>query len=255
MKFIYLSCNKVLCGRCLNEEIEYCYCKSNCRKNQNVHVNQAKSIKNSCDQCLECPSCKVVLNKKLIDGKFVYACSYCFWDSSNIKFVSKEEVEIEGLIYQLKDSNIKGYLRKYYDNVLNKLKSNDEATRKTTLKRSQSISRYNDDNEEDNFSKALNCKTWEVSDLEQSLEDTANSYMKCYNIQYNDNYILDKNNFAFQAVSNFLHCNLDYLEKGLNKIDSLDSLKDKLKNEYDISVVTGINQRLNNLISQHISNQ
>ena len=247
-------CNKVLCGSCLCEEIEYCYCKNNCRRNQSVQVQQAKALKNSCDQCLECPNCKLILIKKQIDGKFVYSCSYCSWDTSNIKFISKEENDIEMLIYQLKESNIKGYLKKNYDLVNGNLKKNEEDLRKLTIKRSNSISRYIDETVEDpdyTFNKVLNQQTWEVNNLEDYLVNKKNNLDKKYNIEYNDNYLQDKNNYSFQAVANFLHVNQDYLEKGINKIDKIDVLKDKLKGEYDISLLTGTKQRYTNLISQH----
>ena len=60
-------CNKILCRYCLIEEINYCYCKNYCKRNQSVSVNQAKRMKNSCDQCLECPSCQTTLVKRVID--------------------------------------------------------------------------------------------------------------------------------------------------------------------------------------------
>ena len=46
--------------------------------------------------------------------------------SSQIKFISKNENDIEGLIYQLKETNMKGYLKKNYDLMLTKLKTSDE---------------------------------------------------------------------------------------------------------------------------------
>lgn len=110
----------------MSEEIEYCYCKNNCQRNKCISVSQAKKFKNRCDQCLECPNCQTALVKKIIDEKYLYACNYCLWDTSQIKFVSKKENDIEGLIYQLKETNIKGYLKKNYDLMFNRLKATDE---------------------------------------------------------------------------------------------------------------------------------
>jgi hypothetical protein len=62
------SCNKILCKFCLLEEIEYCSCKNYCLINQNLSVNQAKKMKNTCDQCLECPVCGVPLVKRNYNG-------------------------------------------------------------------------------------------------------------------------------------------------------------------------------------------
>lgn len=64
--------------------------------------------------------------KRVVDDKHFYSCSYCLWDTTNIKFVSKNESDIEGLIFQLKETNIKGYLRKNYDLMSNNIKLLDE---------------------------------------------------------------------------------------------------------------------------------
>lgn len=255
--YICFNCNKVICSKCPIEEVEYCYCKNNCRRNQYVQVNQTKNLKNSCDQCMECPNCRVVLNKKVIDGKYLYACSYCSWDTTSIKFVTKEENDIELLIYQLKDSSVKGYLKKNYDIVLNRLKENIEAAKKTSIKRTDSMSRYieEDVEEEDNFNKAISNKIWEMSNLNESLNKKELYLKEFYEVKYKDNYIQDKNRFAFQAVVNFLHASIDFLDRGLNKVENLDVLKEKLKNEYDISLLASVETRMNNHISQYPLNQ
>lgn len=252
--YLIFSCNIVICGNCLTEEIEYCYCKNYCKRNQCVPINQAKGIKNSCDQCLECPTCKIALIKKVIDGKYVYGCNYCSWDTSNIKFVSKDENDIEGLIYQLKESNIKGYLKKAYDLTLNKLKGNDVINKKIMYKRNSTISKYYDD--DDDYERASSTKVWDLEQLEESVERKIDINNKIHNMDYVDNYITEhKSNFAFQAVANFLHVNLDYMDKGLNKVENLDSLKEKLKYDYDVGLLASMDQRIGNLVSQHPTTQ
>jgi len=258
--YICFNCNKVLCSKCPIEEVEYCYCKNNCRRNQYVQVGQTKNLKNSCDQCMECPNCRVVLNKKVIDGKYLYACSYCSWDTTSIKFVSKEENDIEMLIYQLKESSVKGYLKKNYDLVLSKLKESIESKKKATVNRTDSMSRFiededDNDNDNDNFNKAISNKVWESCNLDESLKKKELDLKNSYEVKYNDNYIQDKNRFAFQAVVNFLHASIDFSDRGLNKIENLDSLKEKLKNEYDISLLASVETRMNNIISQYPLNQ
>jgi hypothetical protein len=58
----------------------------------------------------------------------MYSCQYCFWDTSAIKFACAKETDLDSLIYQLKDSSSKGYLKKMYDHVLQKLKENEGLT-------------------------------------------------------------------------------------------------------------------------------
>jgi hypothetical protein len=122
------SCNKILCRNCLSEEIEYCFCKNYCKRNQTLTVSQARKMKNACDQCLECPLCNVILVKRFYGGKYMYMCPYCYWDTSTIKFASPKESDLDSLIYQLKDSASKGYLRKMYDHLIGKLKENEGLT-------------------------------------------------------------------------------------------------------------------------------
>jgi hypothetical protein len=82
-------------------------------------------MKNSCDQCLECPTCNIGLVKRFHDGKYMYSCPYCYWDTGSVKFACPKETDLDSLIYQLKESSTKGYLRKMYDHVLLKLKENE----------------------------------------------------------------------------------------------------------------------------------
>lgn len=57
--------------------------------------------------------------------KFMYVCQYCYWDTSNIKFAFAKESELDNIIFQLKESYVKGSLKKMYDHVMNKLKENE----------------------------------------------------------------------------------------------------------------------------------
>ncbi len=59
-------------------------------------TNDLKRLKNSCNYCLECPSCQIALVKRQSEGKFYYICPYCYWDTSNIKFSSQKESELDG---------------------------------------------------------------------------------------------------------------------------------------------------------------
>lgn len=82
-------------------------------------------MKNSCDQCLECPSCNIPMTKRMSDNKYFYACGYCYYDTNVIKFACAKESDLDSLVIQLKDSQTKGYLKKLYDHNLLKLKQNE----------------------------------------------------------------------------------------------------------------------------------
>ena len=70
-------------------------------------------------------------------------------------------------------------------------------------------------------------------------------------LKIEDNYINDKSFYAFPAVSNFLACNFDYFDRDLSKVDTIEKLKDKLKNDFDVSLLSGLDQRIHNISSQH----
>ena len=123
--YICYNCNKILCRFCLNEEIESCFCKNYCKRHQSISVTQAKKMKNTCDQCLECPNCSVGLVKRFMNGKYMYVCPFCYWDTTTIKFVTSKESDLDSLIFQLKESSTKGYLKKMYDHIINRLKDNE----------------------------------------------------------------------------------------------------------------------------------
>ena len=60
------------------EEIEFCYCKNYCKRNQSLSINQAKRLKNTCDQCLECPTCKSPDTKILKENRISFLiCEAC----------------------------------------------------------------------------------------------------------------------------------------------------------------------------------
>jgi hypothetical protein len=82
-------------------------------------------MKNTCDQCLECPNCSVVLVTRCVNGKYLYICPYCYWDTTTIKFVISKESDLDSLIFQLKESSTKEYLKKMYDFIINRLKYNE----------------------------------------------------------------------------------------------------------------------------------
>ena len=107
-----------------------------------------------------------------------------------------------------------------------------------------------DPNEE--TTKTNQIKFWEGDELEKKVKEEEDEFKKKMTLSYQDNYIQEhKNNMAFQAVANFLSVNLDYLDKGINKLENLESLRERMKSDYDISMLTPLDQRLWNVSIQH----
>jgi hypothetical protein len=97
----------------------------------------------------------------------------------------------------------------------------------------------------------METKEWELNDIEGKLKVEEKVLNDKLTLKIDDNYINDKNFYAFPAVSNFLACNFDYFERDLSKVDSVEKLKEKLKNDYDVSLLAGLDQRIHNIPSQH----
>src|SRR6185312_11153372 len=144
--------------------------KNYCKRNQNLSRGQGRKMKNTCDQCMECPLCGVVLAKRHFDGKYIFMCPYCYWDTSNIKFSTAKETDLDSLIYQLKDSSNKGFLKKMYDHVLVKLKENEninsESTNRSSLQRNSVSSEISSQ-----VNKAMEFKIWDVENIEEKITE------------------------------------------------------------------------------------
>lgn len=94
--------------------------------------------------------------------------------------------------------------------------------------------------------------TWDVENIEEKLKEEEKQIQDKNILKYEDNYYIENKSYvAFPAVSNFLAAGLDYSEKGLSKCDSIDALKEKMKNDYDVSLLSSLDQRLNHVTSQH----
>lgn len=100
-------------------------------------------------------------------------------------------------------------------------------------------------------------KQWELEDLENKLQKQEETLLEKTMLKYEDNYMTEhKTYLAFPAIASFLAVNLDYTEtKSLSKLDSVESLKQKLKSEYDISLQASLSQRISHVSCQHPNTQ
>ena len=56
----------------------------------------------------------------------MYFCTYCYWDTTEKKLTTDKETDLDNIIFQLKDTSNKGYLKKMYDYLVSKLKKNEQ---------------------------------------------------------------------------------------------------------------------------------
>lgn len=107
-------------------------------------------------------------------------------------------------------------------------------------------------NEENVTERKVETLYWETEQLEKSLEEEKQKYFQKLEQNINDNYIQEyKSNMSFQAVANFIAVNYDYLEKSIIKAETPDQFRERLKIEYDISLLASLNQRLSNISTQN----
>ena len=186
----------------------------------------------------------------------MYACPYCYWDTSNIKFAKAKETDLDILIGQLQERSCSGLLKRMYSYSLNKLKKQEDlfieekSGQRGTLR--GSITGITD-----MVKKAMDTGTWSMQKLEESLVKEQKDNEEKNKIAYTDNYINDKesNYFDFQFIATLLGCSLDYLDNNFSKIDSVDKLKENLKTVLDIKSMSTLEQRHSHIIFQNpISN-
>ena len=92
----------------------------------------------------------------------------------------------------------------------------------------------------------MEMKTWDVENIEEKIKEEEKKFEDKNLLKYEDNYYQQHNNYcAFNAVASLLGCGLDYSDKNALKIDSLEVLKDKLKNDYEVSFISYLDQRIN----------
>ena len=90
--YICVKCQKGLCSFCLEEEIDYFYCKF-C--NDVLTVNEAQSQKYKCQRLLQCPICASAMSMTMTQPArddpnrlryFHYNCLHCQWNTLHIDF-------------------------------------------------------------------------------------------------------------------------------------------------------------------------
>ena len=96
----------------------------------------------------------------------------------------------------------------------------------------------------------MNTDIWDFKALENKLNEENLQISKRYEVDYDDNYLKNIQDYsAFSSVVNYLACSYDYVDKQSWKLDTMDSLKEKLNN-YDIGMFSNLDQKFNNISFQ-----
>lgn len=98
----------------------------------------------------------------------------------------------------------------------------------------------------------METKTWDVEDMEKKLKEDEKKIVEKASIIYDDNYYAQNNNFcAFNGLAGLMSCSLDYSERSVLKMDTVEGLRDKLKNDLDVSMLSSLERRISNITFQH----
>jgi len=98
----------------------------------------------------------------------------------------------------------------------------------------------------------MEIKTWDIDDIERKQKEEEKRIEEKSSIKYEDNYYQQSNNYcAFNGLVGLMSCSLDYSDRSVMKIDTVEGLRDKLKNDLDVSMISSLERRLSNLNFQH----
>mmetsp|Transcript_6330 Transcript_6330/g.9216 ORF Transcript_6330/g.9216 Transcript_6330/m.9216 type:complete len:578 (+) Transcript_6330:14-1747(+) len=98
------------------EVIDYIYCK-NCKKQMN------KRFGGRCTDCFDCPICSsTLLTQKIVSGHCVFYCSYCKWNSSQLKDFHSDAEDVNDLISNMQEAETKNPKAVYFQELKSHLK-------------------------------------------------------------------------------------------------------------------------------------
>lgn len=249
--YICYVCNQLRCKYCVRTEYEYYQCKNNC-KPSNILEEKNKDNKNCCDTCLECPICFTCLVKREVNSIFLLFCPSCNWNSKDINILRNNEKEFDGLIVNLNKEYCNNYLRRMYVFIQENLYKDPIFTQRPEKSFEYKSLTMEEKNPYDEIvRKAMNENDWKLEQLQEQLEKDKKANEEHYNSKftYTDDYYLnpDRKYMSFQLVSKLLSSLSDYSEK----IDSLEELQKALSTEYNVNLLTSLEQRHKNVIFQN----
>jgi hypothetical protein len=177
--------------------------------------------------------------------------------------MKEKEQDLDNLIWQLQESSCNGFLSKMYSHCLSSLQKQTDIFQAVTpqqplsspfsrLTSSSSTPTIPTSNVNDLVRKAKQGK-WDITKLTERLNEEKVQTAQTKEYDYDDKYIMNEGNkyLAFNFLTTIIWCSNDYLETSFSKIDSVSSLKDKMRKELDLRFMSTLEQRHNQTILQN----
>ena len=254
--YICYNCNKIICRYCITSEYENSGCKNSCSRNRIINKQNSNDKKNKCDVCLECPICFSALIKRNLNGNFMYACPYCYYDTSYIRFSKTKEIELDHAIGKLQEVSSSGHLKKMYNSILKKLKEKDNIFSEDKIKLSKTQNRSSiSKGISDVVQKAMDQGAWVIEKLEEKLKNENDEIEKKeqFPIKYDDDSYVSNSNLysSFATIIQHLGVALDYSNNELNSLNNVEELSNLLKKDLNPKLISNLEQRYNHVVFQH----
>ena len=176
--------------------------------------------------------------------------------------MKEKEQDLDNLIWQLQESSCNGFLSKMYSHCLSNLQKQIDVFQAVTPQQplSTQFSRLTasstpttpTSNFNDLVRKAKQGK-WDITKLTEHLNEEKAQTAQTKEYDYDDKYIINEGNkyLAFNFLTTLIGCSNDYLDTSFSKIDSVSSLKDKMRKELDLRFMSTLEQRHNQTILQN----
>ena len=249
--FICYVCKEIKCKFCIIIEGQKLQCKAGCT-NQFVSDSKTKNIKFCCSNCLECPLCFTPLVRKNSVDKFYLSCPSCYWNSLKAHIYKGKKEDFEKYIQRMNEETCNGFLKKMYNNILNKL-SNDPliANRK---KKQLDLEERNKQSYNEIVQKAMEEDEQNIDNFEKkiNLENETEEKKAIGKCEYIDEYINNDDNkyITLKIINKLLPCYNDY-NQNFNSLEEVQKAFNT--NDLSLNAMTDLEQRHNNPILQNTS--
>jgi hypothetical protein len=242
--YICYACKKIKCQYCTRTEGQLFQCKAGC---PSQFTTGTKNAKYCCKNCLECPLCFSPLTTKVFNEKLYLSCSTCYWNSLNIHITKGKKEEFEIYIQRMNEEICNGFLKKYYNTILNQLSNDKMVKKQIEIGDRINLESYNDIVKKAMEEGEQNLENFEKNNNLQIANEEKKETGKC---EYKDDYLNNEENkyISFKKIIKLLHCYNDYTQN----FNSLEEVQKAFNtNNLSLNAMTSLEQRHNNPILQN----